>query len=243
MSRRRSVLLALSAGMGAALLCPASPASAVMLRYTISLDPGTGSTILSSDAANADEISYRPLVGAFAGQVLALMPGQTLSVDPAGGISGVAPVLSQKKEVNGSHASFTSGTRVTALEDGVTVSDYHTDPPTVTTLDAGDQHVVPYCHKFCVKGQARKGAASPPEWDDLVSGTVTWHKADFNPYPLDQYTVWLERGSTAANSDQMQFLSVYTTLVAVGCPEPGSSAALAMALLPALLRRRGAPRA
>jgi len=77
-------LVALTIGV----LVLASHALADPITYGMGYDPGTGITTLSNSAGSSADLQFETLLGSLSGQTLFVAPGDTVTIDAAGDVSG-----------------------------------------------------------------------------------------------------------------------------------------------------------
>ena len=205
----RIVILALTIG-----LCV--PALADAITYDVTYDPVSGVTTLFNLPTSSPDLLFWTRLGALAGMSLFLAPGDTVTIDRNGNVSGPytdpTPLIKNKKAIRDGKIVVPPGFQGTVEVAGLK----YNFPPTAP----GDIPVQQGDHVQVDRTAGSKGVISTVDAQlTTLTGFVDWC---FECVNNGQTNVELNAGGLESSDDTSNFTTILTPNTGTGCPEPQS---------------------
>jgi hypothetical protein len=215
------------------ILFSSKSANAVLITYDMNYDAGTGITTLYNDTSSLTSLEFRSLLGSNAMQSFYLDPGDSVSIDGSGNISGV---YWAKRPMD----------RITINKSGNGDATIHVpkDFRGTITVDSLPPVVFPSTNPSDYEINLPKGesAMAKSEYGKprlFTDADITITSSDFSAIygstdwlSPDQYNVKLLSGSAQSVDDSDHFTTIFTANAATGCvPEPATISLLGIGAL------------
>jgi hypothetical protein len=227
------------------ILALACPALADSVTYDIGYNLANGTTTIFNFASSSTDLPFQTRLGSLAGQNLSLAPGDTVTIDSAGDVSGLftvgGPVQCTNKKYHGGTFTVTVGFSGTITvnpgkADSVVYTFNGTDTATVSSNgESGSFTATNGTFPPIKLGDSDEGdVASTDNSANKVSSSVdavitpTGGDAAFILQGPDwqgdpsQANVELLFGTLESVDDTSSFTSIFTENATTGCPEPSS---------------------